>query len=387
MKAQLLALAPLVLVLAACSSETKRSGGAETVVVPAPGETPLLEDACCPVPNADGSQIAFTRPRWGGRAVEGERSKLDVEVMVADAAAARVVPLTRGFVAGWTSTGEVLAWRDGTVFAFGYDGHVREFKLGVRANGEWPDRVSSLASKREVVYANVGANETLIETVGDGGARVLARHPNQAAPLGELVVPSPDERYLAVLDASFVTPMLRVFDQATGAWTKFGSIVVYPQATAGHWDSLKPRWNPWFPDGAHLTFATASGVHVATPDGKNTAELAHVSHAGLPTPSPDGQSVAFVTLDLVPRRDAPGSNNIEDVQLWVVAARPGATPRPLTGRSNEATVALAWLNPRELVYDRVSWFTEDPRRETAQPRARIYKAAVPPEPAPAAETK
>src|SRR5581483_7237337 len=212
MRAASVAVVSLAALLAACSSnEPKRSGGAETVVLPAPGETPLLEDACCPVPNADGSLIAFTRPRWGGRAVEGERSKLDVEVFVASAAGQLMTPqsLARGFVAGWTGAGQVVGWHAGTAVVLGNDGQLaRELVLSQHVAGPPPERVSWLASQHEFLFATLGQDATEVK-LGDG--RLVARHPNQGAPLGELVVPSPDERYLAVLDASFVQPILRVF--------------------------------------------------------------------------------------------------------------------------------------------------------------------------------
>jgi hypothetical protein len=369
----------LLLLLASCSSTSSGSAGG-VAVDSAEGETPLApdENAYNPIPSPDGARIACTRARWGRR-FEGDSSRLDSEVIVLDAEGRLLTPraLADTFTGGWTADGQnLVCFRDGAGFLVGLDGQRSPAVPLLRnANGGVPERTAYLASERQLVLTHTAENEVQL-VLGDG--RVVARHKLAGPALGDMIVPSPDERYLAVLDASFMTPDLRIFDRKTGLWSHLGAIVVYPQSVAGHWDALKPRWNPWFADGSRLVFATANGIVTATPDGKTRDVLVPSNEKlGLPVPSPDGQWVAYLTLEIVPRRETPTSNNFENTQLWVVRTEPGAQPRALTRKTAEATFSIGWLNPREVVFDRISWSTDDPRRGPATPKAAIWKIGVP----------
>jgi len=90
----------------------------------------------------------------------------------------------------------------------------------------------------------------------------------------------------------------------------------------------------------------------------------------LPTPSPDGKSIAYATFEPRPMKVRP------DLQFWggttimVVSTSTGSKPRPVTLKNSDEVYDLKWLNNGAIVFDRVA-------DEQFYGHARIWKATVP----------
>jgi hypothetical protein len=88
---------------------------------------------------------------------------------------------------------------------------------------------------------------------------------------------------------------------------------------------------------------------ISTPDGMQKTEIKIDGPAGLPVPSPDGKSVAYVTYDPRPMINRP------DLQFWggttilVVPTSAGSRPRPITLKNPDEVYDLKWLNNGALV--------------------------------------
>ena len=181
----------------------------------------------------------------------------------------------------------------------------------------------------------------------------------------ERVVPSPDGRYLAVF-GEFPEADLRVYDLRLESWTDLGRISIHPDKD---WSYIQPNWNPWFADGSRLVFLRDSMLVIATPDGTEKTEIKIDGPAGLPVPSPDGQSIAYVTFEPRPMQVRP------DLQFWggttilVVPVTVGSKTRTVTLKNPDEVYDLKWLNNGALVFDRFA-------DEVSYRHARIWKATV-----------
>src|SRR5262249_45689713 len=120
------------------------------------------------------------------------------------------------------------------------------------------------------------------------------------------VVPSPDGRYLAVF-GDYLRSDLHIYDSLSKSWTDFGEITVHP---SDDWSYIQPSWNPCFADGARIVFLRDSTITVASPNGKAEAEIETNAAAGIPVPSPDGRSIAYVTFEPRPMKIR------DDLQFW-----------------------------------------------------------------------
>jgi hypothetical protein len=148
-----------------------------------------------------------------------------------------------------------------------------------------------------------------------------------------------------------------------------GRIRIHPDR---NWSYIQPDWNPWFSDSSRLVFLRDSTFVIVTPDGRENTEIKIEGQAGLPTPSPDGQSIAYAIFEPRPMKVRP------DLQFWggttimVISTSTGSKPRPVTLKNSDEVYDLKWLNNGAIVFDRVA-------DEQFYGYARIWKATVPPQ--------
>ncbi|MEJ2010300.1 MAG: hypothetical protein P8Z30_19455, partial [Acidobacteriota bacterium] len=155
-----------------------------------------------PIPSPDGKMIAFVRTGWGrNHGISGfGRSNLISDVMLMDASGKVLSskPLADAFLQGWTPDGKKLVcYRDWKAFLVAPDGtksHLVDVPRSV-----YTERAEYFATRHAFCW-NWGRGPQLLEWDIDCSDRsVLARKDSF---LTGLIVPSPDERYLAVLGAS-----------------------------------------------------------------------------------------------------------------------------------------------------------------------------------------
>jgi hypothetical protein len=160
---------------------------------------------------------------------------------------------------------------------------------------------------------------------------------------------------------------LRIYDFLLKSWTDLGEISVHPDKD---WSYIQPSWNPWFANGTRLVFLRNSTLIVASPDGTTEVEIKTDAPAGLPVPSPDGQSIAYVTFEPRPMRIRPDLQFWGGTMIWVVSISSSGTARAVTQKNTDEVYDLKWLGNDNLVFDRVA-------DEVFYRHARIWKASVP----------
>jgi len=330
------------------------------------GETLLtLDNAYNPIPSPDGRYIAYVRTGWGEGLWSGfGRGSLVSDVKIMNAGG---VPTPRTlakdyFLSGWTpDSKEVACFRDWRYELVSTEGKkITEGRIPFDPNNyfssEWVAYSPSLAT---LLWSRpVDSLHRVIET----SDRTVLK---EEVFWGERVVPSPDGRYLAAFRESPQTA-LRVYDFRNERWADLGSINIHPDKD---WWYIQPNWNPWFADSSRLVFLSDSTLVISAPDGTNRSEIEIAGPAGLPVPSPDGQSVAYVIFE--PR---PG-NTRPDLLFWggttikLVSVSPGSSPRAVTLKNQDEVYDLKWLNNHTLVFDRVA-------DAIFYKQARIWKATV-----------
>lgn len=358
---------------------------AELVILsPAPCQTlgsaqadaiPLLPrvNAYNPIPSPDGRTIAFVGTGWGRHLPMSGlgRSHLRSEVMLMEASGTVLTskPLADAFLQGWTPDGKnLVCYRDWKAFLVGLDG--TQSDLVDVGRGVYTERAEYIATRHAFCWNWGRAPQYLEWDIVCSDASVLARKDSF---LTDLMVPSPDERYLAVLGASGPAGTIKdndlwVYDRSKESWANLGKIIVSPNPD---WDYIKPSWNPWFADSSRLAFVTDSGVVVAAPDGSQKHVVAQPSRtAGLAVPSPNGKQVAYVTFEGTRMEARPDLTFWGRTTIWAIAVNSSAKPRPVTRQAAETTYCLRWLSDSELVFDRVA-------DEVLYRQARIWKTEVP----------
>jgi hypothetical protein len=331
-------------------------------------ETLLSKDSAYnPIPSPDGRYIAYVRTGWnrpGGSGGFG-RSNLVSEVIVIDQKSVPTTakPLEDMFLEGWTrDSSQLVCFRDRKYAIVSTDGkRVEEGQIPYDADKQpAPERVAYLPSLAQIVWSRpADSSHEVIETPT---RRIVTKQPLQK----DRLVPSPDGRYLAVF-GDFPQSDLRIYDFLLKSWTNLGEISVHPDKD---WSYIQPSWNPWYADGTRLVFLRGSMLIVASPDGTTEVEIKMDAPAGLPVPSPNGQSIAFVTFEPRPMRMRP------DLQFWggttirVVSISGSGTARAVTQKNTDEVYDLKWLGNDNLVFDRVP-------DEAFPLHARIWKASVP----------
>jgi WD40-like Beta Propeller Repeat len=321
-----------------------------------------------PMPSPDGKHIAFVRVGWGESTfVSFGRSSLVSEVKVLNVEG-DAVPylLAKGyFLSGWTPDSvRLVCFRDSNYALVSLSGEQsgagripNDPRFAMRT-----ERAAYLSSLKTMIWSRPVDQFQWVIEAPDG--RVV----EESAFGRGRAVPSPDGRYLAVFGDGSETD-LRVYDLRLKSWKELGSISIHPDR---NWSYIQPDWSPWFSDSSRLVFLRDSAFVIVTPDGRDKTEIKIEGQAGLPTPSPDGQSIAYATLEPRPMKVRP------DLQFWggttimVVSISTGSKPRPVTLKSSDEVYDLKWLNNSAVVFDRVA-------DEQFYGHARIWKATVPPQ--------
>jgi len=333
------------------------------------------DNAYNPMPSPDGKFVAYIRTGWGRvRGITGfGRSNLisEVAVISADGTLLTKSAIADTFISGWTPDGtRLVCYRDWNYFLVSMDGtRTAEGQVPpVAGDGtpfnrpEWVSFSSSLAM---IVWSrNVDADHWAIET--PERTVVTATVASTRSPIGPRAVPSPDGRYIAVF-GHFSPTELWIYDTRTGRWSDLGKIIIHPSQD---WNYIQPAWSPWFADSSRLAFFLGSSLVVSTPDGQHKTETIVEGQTGLPVPSPDGQSIAYVTSEPRPMRANASAQFWGGSTIWVISTKPGSRPRAASQKSDDATYDLNWLNNDTIVFDRVA-------DEVFYQRARIWKAKVP----------
>jgi WD40-like Beta Propeller Repeat len=353
----LMSLAVLVSSMA-CAPPTKPQDRSESLL--------SADNAYNPIPSPDRKYIAYVRTGWGRPDGSGGfgRSNLISEVIAIDqnGKPTTAKPLEDMFLEGWTpDSSQLVCFRDWKYAIVSTDGkRVEEGRIPHDADKhpatEW---VAYSPWFAEIVWSRLtDKSHEAIETPTRTVERVQML-------LGGRVVPSPDGRYLAVFGES-PRPDLRVYDLVLKSWTDLGEITVHPDQD---WWYIQPSWNPWFVDGSRLVFLRDSTLVIARPDGTIETQIKIDSPAGLPVPSPDGQSIAYVTFEPRPMRMRQDLQFWGGTRIWVVPAFAGEVARAVTSKNQDEVRDLKWLNNDALVFDRIA-------DEPFYTHARIWKVAV-----------
>jgi len=328
----------------------------------APNEILLsVENAYNPIPSPNGKMIAYVRTGWGRPGGSGGfgRSNLISEVVVIadDGKPITTAPLTDTFLAGWTPDGRALiCYRDWKYALITLHG-MRSLQGQLRRPENVPatERVFYLSGFGAIAWSRVGeASKTVIET----RHHIIAEH---AGWLGDVVVPSPDGRYLAIFGEW--RKQLWVYDIQLSRWFDLGPLIVHPDS---EWDYMKATWNPWFADSSHLAYFSGSNLVISEPDGIAKRTIPIDGHAGLATPSPDGKSVAYLTFDPRPMNGRPDLQFWGGTIVWVFPLVTGGKPSAITKKNLATTYDLRWLGNGALIFDRL----ED---EVFPTHARVWK--------------
>jgi hypothetical protein len=308
------------------------------------------ENAYNPIPSPDGQLIAYVKTGWGRRfpASGLGRSNLrsEIGVMTLSGDVLDRSPLADAFLFGWTGSGrELICYRDGRFMLVGPHGGISRDATedGGDEGHTLSERVAFLSKSNTFVWVeHDDSPPTAILTEHDRIAKSLAM-------MGNLVVPSPDERYLAVAGNGMD---LWVYDTALRSWADLGKADIHPDKD---WEYIKPSWNPWFPDGSRLAFFSGQRLIVASPDGRQkTTLLNSTQKAGLPVPSPDGRYVAYATFVPRLRKLRPDLTFWGGTEIWTVPADGTGGPKQITLPSEDTTYDLNWAGNTGLVFDRIA---------------------------------
>jgi Tol biopolymer transport system component len=323
------------------------------------------ENAYNPIPSPNGEIVAYVRTGWdspGGSGGFG-RSNLRSGVMSMNANGQVLIeePLADAFLSGWTPNGKSLVcYRDRLYFLVSSNGTM--LKQADRSQTMRPElnaeRAAYLSDIDAFIWVNSSGNEAVIETVGESIAK-------SKFSLGELIIPSPNERYIAVTGARDST--LWVYDRRSKTWADLGKVIVHPN---DEWDYIKPSWNPWFADSTRLAYISEAGIIVSSPDGKDRKIVRKLkAKVGLAVPAPDGKSIAYVTFESRPMKIRSDLQFWGGTTVWVASVDSNSEAHPVTAKNQDTTYGLRWLNNQQLVFDRIA-------DELFYRKARLWKVSV-----------
>lgn len=330
------------------------------------------ENAYNPVPSPDGKKIAAVRTGWhrpGGSGGFG-RSNLVSDLILLDREGHTLSskPLADGFVADWAKAG-IVVFRDWSYALFSADGSV--LQKGRVCPGRSVSGAPPSCTERVAYLSTIDSFVWVFEKFGDSVLMTprgeLSAHHHKAF-LGESLVPSPDERYIAA-GPSALSRSLRIYDRRQKAWIELDSAIIHPDPD---WNSMEASWSPWFADSSQLTFFNADGLVVSTPDGRRKRVVLRTEEpAGLAVPSPNGRLIAYATFTSRPRTAGPGNQPVWSCSgIWVVGLQAPNLPRRLVGPTSDLTYDLRWLDNEHLVFDRSDPVTPIP------PKARLWMVDV-----------
>ena len=307
------------------------------------------ENAYNPIPSPDGKLIAYVRTGWGRAGDRGfGRSNLrsEVAVMTASGDAVSRSPAANAFLFGWTTEGhDLICYRDRHFLLVGPNGAV--WRQADETGGD-----DGFARSERVAYLSKSDAFVWVEHQRSPRTLLLTeRGPiaENSAMTGAIVIPSPDERFIAVAGNGMD---LWVYDTVTKTWANLGNADIHPNED---WDYIKPSWNPWFADNARLAFFSGPSLVMATPDGRHRSVVYESrTPAGLAVPSPDGKQVAYVTFTPRPMKLRADLKFWGGTTIWTVPVDSKQKPRAITTTNEDTTYDLKWAGNDMLVFDRIS---------------------------------
>jgi len=325
------------------------------------------ENAYNPIPSLDGKLIAYVRTGWGrNKGTTGfGRSNLrsEIAVMTPTGKVLSQTPLADAFLFGWTPDGDhLICYRDLRFFLV--DPHKGVLRKADETGGDdgfsRSERVAYLSKAKTFLWVeHQHSPRTLLLTE-------IGPIAENSMMTGAIVVPSPDERFIAVVGNGMD---LRVYDTIQKTWTTLGRADIHPDT---NWDYIKPSWNPWFADSLRLAFFSESSLVIVSPDGRHRSDFHVGNPTGLAVPSPDGQRIAYVTFSPRPMKGRPDLKFWGGTVIWTVEwlSQGNRKPVQVTTLSEDTTYDLNWLGDHNLVFDRIS-------DTTFYSHARLWSASVP----------
>ncbi len=306
-----------------------------------------------PVPSPDGKSVALVEiGRRPGEAGFG-RSNLMTTVRFANGEGKLLGDgRVEAFLGEWLPDSSAVAcYRDGRfglVTAAGWQTSHQMPPDGPHTIGTYAraERVAYLSSRKTFVWLQTTPSKTLLQTpdgpIGQLGVEL---------PPSDLVVPSPDGRYLAIAGTAAGNGFhLWVYDLEKKTSSDIGEVTVHPNTD---WDYIKPSWNPWFRDSSRLAYLSGGVLYVVTPDGQHRRKVAELENAGLPVPSPDGTRIAYVIFAPRPMKLRPDMRFWGGATVWVMDAA-GGKPAAVTRATPDTIYDLRWLDDSTLLFDRIS---------------------------------
>jgi hypothetical protein len=258
------------------------------------------------------------------------------------------------FLGGWTQWNDIVGYRDGYYMLVRPSGvvfhrnRIPNFNPGVHG-----ERAAFLNGEDTFVWGS----EFLLET--EKGVLVQS-----SAPLGHVIAPSPDGRYIAVARNQ---GDLWIYDTVAKLWSNLGHVTISPSQD---WDYLMPTWSPWFSDSSRIAFVSDNALIVSSPDGRRRTKLLEsIPRAGLAVPSPDGINVAYVTFEPRPMHIRPDLKFWGGTTVWTIGTNGTARPVAVSKKSDDTTYSLHWLGNTALVFDRIA-------DVASYEHARLWKTAV-----------
>jgi len=289
------------------------------------------------------------------------RSNLRSEVMVmaSDGRTLTEKSIADAFLSGWSPDGKnLICYRDYQAFLVSIGG-VKSRQVQIPQSGFifTPQRVAYLPALDSLAWLQNGFSDPANPGPQKQSASIRTANREIARSdlhMGDMLVPSPDGRYIAAIDVSnWCEKTLWVYDMQTNSWANLGKANVHPGID--DWDWMGASWNPWFRDSSRLAFVSNQSIVVSSPDGKSRQEITRVKGAiGLATPSTDGQLIAYVTFDTKLNNEQPQRTSWGNTTLWVVPTKPGGDSRAITKKSTATTYCLRWLDSATIVFDRFS---------------------------------
>jgi Tol biopolymer transport system component len=249
-------------------------------------------------------------------------------------------------VFGWTVNGnDLICYRDWHFLLVGSNGAVS--RQADETGGD-----NAFARSERVAY--LSKSDTFIWVEHQRSPRSLLL--TQSGPLAEnsamtgtMVIPSPDERFIAVAGNGMD---LWAYDTITKTWANLGKADIQPNSD---WDYIKPSWNPWFADSSRLVFFSGSSLVIASPDGRHRSVVYESSlSAGLAVPSPDGKQVAFVTFTPRPMKVRADLKFWGGTTVWTIPVGGKGKPQQVTTPNEDTTYDLNWMGNDRLVFGRIA---------------------------------
>lgn len=325
------------------------------------------ENAYNPIPSPDGKKIVAVRTGWhrpGGSGGLG-RSNLRSDLIILDRTGRTLSEsLADSFVADWKQDG-IVSFRDWSYALISEDGSIRQqgrvCPPEIAVSPTCVERVAYISTIGSFVWVRqVWGDSALVTPRGE-----LSPHHREKY-LGEWLVPSPDERYIAAGDGHLGSS-LSIYDSRAKVWFDLGAVIMHPDRS---WNWMEPSWSPWFADSSKLAYFTTEGLIVSSSDGSRKRVVLRTQEpAGLAVPSPDGRAIAYATFASRPRPSGPGYNPIWNCTgIWMVGLEEPGRPRRLTGPTPSLTYALRWLDNQHLVFDRVE--------QGIPPKAQLWTVAA-----------